>query len=184
MQKLTRDGDWWDNSCADDSSTRGKGRRDAAFCRSRSRSRSAVGFGTHKHIREEAPIAHLSLVIHQAFCTFGDSLTMILFLKILLHSSLFNHVQWLRTCHCVVCVTSMPLFCSQDKYKRKKKDSQSVNNASNPSTDVGVIRIGHYILNETLGTGSFGKVKSRCLTVRWPVRKSEVDRSLQRPTIN
>jgi 5'-AMP-activated protein kinase catalytic alpha subunit len=31
---------------------------------------------------------------------------------------------------------------------------------NNPSTDVGVIRIGHYILNETLGTGSFGKVKS------------------------
>jgi 5'-AMP-activated protein kinase catalytic alpha subunit len=46
-----------------------------------------------------------------------------------------------------------------DKYKRKKKESQAANNLNNPSTDVGVIRIGHYILNETLGTGSFGKVK-------------------------
>ncbi|CAF1117104.1 unnamed protein product [Adineta ricciae] len=46
-----------------------------------------------------------------------------------------------------------------DKYKRKKKENQAANNSNNPSTDVGVIRIGHYILNETLGTGSFGKVK-------------------------
>ncbi|UJR24797.1 hypothetical protein I4U23_006172 [Adineta vaga] len=46
-----------------------------------------------------------------------------------------------------------------DKYKRKKKESQAANNLNNSSTDVGVIRIGHYILNETLGTGSFGKVK-------------------------
>ncbi|CAF2132732.1 unnamed protein product, partial [Rotaria magnacalcarata] len=46
-----------------------------------------------------------------------------------------------------------------DKYKRKKKENQAANNANSSSTDVGVIRIGHYILNETLGTGSFGKVK-------------------------
>ncbi|CAM4761815.1 unnamed protein product [Rotaria magnacalcarata] len=46
-----------------------------------------------------------------------------------------------------------------DKYKRKKKETQAANNTNTPSTDVGVIRIGHYILNETLGTGSFGKVK-------------------------
>ncbi|CAF2978994.1 unnamed protein product [Rotaria socialis] len=46
-----------------------------------------------------------------------------------------------------------------DKYKRKKKEIQAANNANSSSTDVGVIRIGHYILNETLGTGSFGKVK-------------------------
>ncbi|CAF1341967.1 unnamed protein product [Adineta steineri] len=46
-----------------------------------------------------------------------------------------------------------------DKYKRKKKENQAANNSNSPSTDVGVIRIGHYILNETLGTGSFGKVK-------------------------
>ncbi|CAF1209969.1 unnamed protein product [Rotaria sordida] len=46
-----------------------------------------------------------------------------------------------------------------DKYKRKKKEKQAANNSNIPSTDVGVIRIGHYILNETLGTGSFGKVK-------------------------
>ncbi|CAF1407642.1 unnamed protein product [Adineta ricciae] len=46
-----------------------------------------------------------------------------------------------------------------DKYKRKKKESQAANNLNSSSTDVGVIRIGHYILNETLGTGSFGKVK-------------------------
>lgn len=48
----------------------------------------------------------------------------------------------------------------QDKYKRKKKENQPANNPNSSSTDVGVIRIGHYILNETLGTGSFGKVKS------------------------
>ncbi|CAF1050693.1 unnamed protein product [Rotaria sordida] len=41
----------------------------------------------------------------------------------------------------------------------KKKENQAANNANSSSTDVGVIRIGHYILNETLGTGSFGKVK-------------------------
>ncbi|UJR23975.1 hypothetical protein I4U23_026942 [Adineta vaga] len=46
-----------------------------------------------------------------------------------------------------------------DKYKRKKKESLAANNSNASSTDVGVIRIGHYILNETLGTGSFGKVK-------------------------
>jgi 5'-AMP-activated protein kinase catalytic alpha subunit len=46
-----------------------------------------------------------------------------------------------------------------DKYKRKKKENQAANNSNTPSTDVGVIRIGHYILGETLGTGSFGKVK-------------------------
>ncbi|CAF1457437.1 unnamed protein product [Adineta steineri] len=46
-----------------------------------------------------------------------------------------------------------------DKYKRKKKENQAANNSNASSTDVGVIRIGHYILNETLGTGSFGKVK-------------------------
>ncbi|CAF1002333.1 unnamed protein product [Rotaria sp. Silwood1] len=48
---------------------------------------------------------------------------------------------------------------SIDKLKRKKKEKQAANNSNVPSTDVGVIRIGHYILNETLGTGSFGKVK-------------------------
>lgn len=59
------------------------------------------------------------------------------------------------------------LFCKsiQDKYKRKKKETQAANNSNNPSTDVGVIRIGHYILNETLGTGSFGKVKSKYLGI-------------------
>jgi len=46
-----------------------------------------------------------------------------------------------------------------ERYKRKKKESQAANNSNAPSTDVGVIRIGHYILNETLGAGSFGKVK-------------------------
>jgi len=46
-----------------------------------------------------------------------------------------------------------------DKHKRKKKENQAANNLNTPSTDVGVIRIGHYVLNETLGTGSFGKVK-------------------------
>lgn len=60
-----------------------------------------------------------------------------------------------------VLLTSFSLFFNrQDKYKRKKKESQAANNSNTPSTDVGVIRIGHYILNETLGTGSFGKVKS------------------------
>lgn len=46
-----------------------------------------------------------------------------------------------------------------DKHKRKKKENQAANSLNTPSTDAGVIRIGHYILNETLGTGSFGKVK-------------------------
>ncbi|CAF1043985.1 unnamed protein product [Didymodactylos carnosus] len=40
-----------------------------------------------------------------------------------------------------------------DKYKRKKKEIPL------NQTDAGLIKIGHYILSETLGTGSFGKVK-------------------------
>lgn len=53
------------------------------------------------------------------------------------------------------------IFSFQDKHKRKKKENQAANSLNTPSTDAGVIRIGHYILNETLGTGSFGKVKSK-----------------------
>jgi hypothetical protein len=52
-------------------------------------------------------------------------------------------------------------YCTYtNQYKRKKKETQAANNSNTPSTDFGVIRIGHYILGETLGTGSFGKVKS------------------------
>ena len=56
------------------------------------------------------------------------------------------------------------MFPSKSKLKKKTRE-RTLSMTTSMNNDQNQIKIGHYILGETLGNGSFGKVKSMKLII-------------------